>query len=208
MFNSSWLINLMFLFYMHAWPWSMVNSTLHWLHCVKNEMQKLPVLPDLLALCLLNLLFESPFCNLQHPCESSSDSDISKVVNLLRRFLKTVNWNILVYHEDMMFWASAMQNTLAEKTVQCMQYTYCTGNLHNNNTCIIPPHVRKWKRAETRTLRALRITRIGKMAEFDLTAKIGQYLDRHLVFPLLEFLSVQEVSIVFLSGAWNLDRYY
>ena len=32
------------------------------------------------------------------------------------------------------------------------------------------------------------------MADFDLTAKIGQYLDRHLVFPLLEFLSVQEVS--------------
>eukprot|EP00057_Strongylocentrotus_purpuratus_P012882 XP_011667356.1 PREDICTED: eukaryotic translation initiation factor 3 subunit E isoform X1 [Strongylocentrotus purpuratus] len=31
------------------------------------------------------------------------------------------------------------------------------------------------------------------MAEFDLTAKIGQYLDRHLVFPLLEFLSVQEI---------------
>ncbi|XP_071496444.1 eukaryotic translation initiation factor 3 subunit E-like [Diadema antillarum] len=31
------------------------------------------------------------------------------------------------------------------------------------------------------------------MAEFDLTSKIGQYLDRHLVFPLLEFLSVQEI---------------
>ena len=26
------------------------------------------------------------------------------------------------------------------------------------------------------------------MAEFDLTSKMGQYLDRHLVFPLLEFL--------------------
>lgn len=27
------------------------------------------------------------------------------------------------------------------------------------------------------------------MAEFDLTSRMGQYLDRHLVFPLLEFLS-------------------
>ncbi|XP_022102248.1 eukaryotic translation initiation factor 3 subunit E-B-like [Acanthaster planci] len=32
-----------------------------------------------------------------------------------------------------------------------------------------------------------------KMAEYDLTSTIGQYLDRHLVFPLLEFLSVKEI---------------
>lgn len=32
------------------------------------------------------------------------------------------------------------------------------------------------------------------MAQFDLTSKIGQYLDRHLVFPLLEFLSTKGVS--------------
>ncbi|XP_002735030.1 eukaryotic translation initiation factor 3 subunit E [Saccoglossus kowalevskii] len=31
------------------------------------------------------------------------------------------------------------------------------------------------------------------MAEFDLTSRIGQYLDRHLVFPLLEFLSVKAI---------------
>ena len=29
------------------------------------------------------------------------------------------------------------------------------------------------------------------MAEWDLTPKIGPYLDRHLVFPLLEFLAVK-----------------
>lgn len=31
------------------------------------------------------------------------------------------------------------------------------------------------------------------MAKFDLTSRMGQYLDRHLVFPLLEFLSAKEV---------------
>lgn len=31
-------------------------------------------------------------------------------------------------------------------------------------------------------------------SKFDLTFKIGQYLDRHLVFPLLEFLAAKEVS--------------
>ncbi|CAH1774824.1 unnamed protein product [Owenia fusiformis] len=30
-----------------------------------------------------------------------------------------------------------------------------------------------------------------KMAEFDLTTRMGQFLDRHLVFPLLEFLTVK-----------------
>ena len=34
-----------------------------------------------------------------------------------------------------------------------------------------------------------------KMAKWDLTSKIGPYLDRHLVFPLLEFLTVK-VSLV------------
>lgn len=32
------------------------------------------------------------------------------------------------------------------------------------------------------------------MAKFDLTSKVGQYLDRHLVFPLLEFMSGRGVS--------------
>ena len=35
-----------------------------------------------------------------------------------------------------------------------------------------------------------------KMAEYDLTSKVGQYLDRHLVFPLIEFLSGKEVRTV------------
>ena len=47
------------------------------------------------------------------------------------------------------------------------------------------------------------------MAEFDLTSQMGQYLDRHLVFPLLEFLSVKEVMTVDLcsSNICLLDLY-
>lgn len=36
-------------------------------------------------------------------------------------------------------------------------------------------------------------------AEYDLTHKIGGYLDRHLVLPILEFLSEHGVSVTALS---------
>lgn len=39
------------------------------------------------------------------------------------------------------------------------------------------------------------------MAKFDLTSQIGQYLDRHLVFPLLEFLSAKQVRYQNPGGA-------
>ena len=39
---------------------------------------------------------------------------------------------------------------------------------------------------------------IYDMAECDLTSKLGGYLDRHLVFPMLEFLSEKRVS-----GTWS-----
>ena len=31
------------------------------------------------------------------------------------------------------------------------------------------------------------------MPEYDLTAKTAQYLDRHMIFPLLEFLSSRKI---------------
>ena len=44
------------------------------------------------------------------------------------------------------------------------------------------------------------------MAQFDLTRCMGQYLDRHLVFPLLEFLSTKEVSLESLRWAKMRDN--
>jgi translation initiation factor 3 subunit E len=31
------------------------------------------------------------------------------------------------------------------------------------------------------------------MSEYDLTLKVSQYLDRHMIFPLLEFLSSHKI---------------
>lgn len=41
------------------------------------------------------------------------------------------------------------------------------------------------------------------MAKYDLTARMVQYLDRHLVFPLLEFLSAKEVVNKKSCGVFN-----
>lgn len=35
---------------------------------------------------------------------------------------------------------------------------------------------------------------MAEMMEYDLTSVIGAYLDRHLVFPMLEFLSEKKVA--------------
>ena len=49
------------------------------------------------------------------------------------------------------------------------------------------------------------------MAEFDLTSRMSPYLDRHLVFPLLEFLPEKELyndkvmkgnSVVYNVAGW------
>lgn len=37
------------------------------------------------------------------------------------------------------------------------------------------------------------------MAKFDLTSRVGQYLDRHLVFPLLEFMSARQVCNLYTN---------
>lgn len=39
----------------------------------------------------------------------------------------------------------------------------------------------------------LHVASIIMAAEYDLTSKIGGYLDRHLVFPMLEFLTEKKV---------------
>ena len=44
------------------------------------------------------------------------------------------------------------------------------------------------------------------MAEYDLTSKIGGYLDRHLVFPMLEFLSEKRVCGTWSVGVDLVDR--
>jgi hypothetical protein len=43
------------------------------------------------------------------------------------------------------------------------------------------------------------------MAKFDLTYRMGQYLDRHLIFPLLEFLSAKHVSSFETTAAANVN---
>lgn len=46
------------------------------------------------------------------------------------------------------------------------------------------------------------------MAEYDLTSKIGNHLDRHLVFPMLEFLSEKGVSNKLIKEAVDKRTYH
>ena len=41
---------------------------------------------------------------------------------------------------------------------------------------------------------------MAEMMEYDLTSVIGGYLDRHLVFPMLEFLSEKKVACWVCEG--------
>lgn len=43
------------------------------------------------------------------------------------------------------------------------------------------------------------------MAKFDLTTKNCEFLDRHLTFPLLEFLLSKDVNIHYF---WGFTRFY
>ena len=47
----------------------------------------------------------------------------------------------------------------------------------------------------------------NQMAEYDLTAKLGRYFDRHLVFPLLEFLTERNVSTRMINTSLSLPLF-
>lgn len=43
------------------------------------------------------------------------------------------------------------------------------------------------------------------MAEYDLTYKVASYLDRHLIFPMLEFLTEKKVRMATaVGGVWKI----
>ena len=79
-----------------------------------------------------------------------------------------------------------------------LSFFYLTITIKNHIQCSKDKHFCVYSKCNAMTSQhtSFHIHIVFNMAEWDLTSKLGKYLDRHLVFPLLEFLSVKEVLII------------